>query len=44
MGKTKFDGTWWTKGHEMFGAHEKGGLIWAHAPVIKKLPTIIRQS
>jgi len=27
----------------MFGAHEEEGLIGAHAPPIKKLPTIIKQ-
>jgi hypothetical protein len=24
---TRFDETWWTKGHGMFDAHEKGGLL-----------------
>jgi hypothetical protein len=32
---TKFDETWWTKGHGMFGAHEEGGLLRAHAPLSK---------
>jgi hypothetical protein len=41
---TKFNGTWWTKGHGTFGAHEEGSLIWAHASLIKKLPSVIRQS
>jgi hypothetical protein len=41
-GKDKVQSTWWTKGHGTFGAHEEGGLIKAHAPPIKKLPTIIR--
>jgi len=44
MRKMKYDGTWWIKGHVMFGAHEEEGLIGAHAPPIKKLPTIIEQS
>jgi hypothetical protein len=26
-GKDGVDGTWWIKGHGMFGAREKGGLI-----------------
>jgi hypothetical protein len=44
MGKMKFDGIWWTRGHGTFSAHEEGGLIGAHAPPIKKLLSTIRQS
>jgi len=32
MGVMRFNETWWTKGHGTFGAHEKGGLLKAHAP------------
>jgi hypothetical protein len=35
MGTTKFDATWWVKGHETFGAHEAGGLLWTRAPFFK---------
>jgi hypothetical protein len=35
MGMTKFDGTWWTRGHGTLSAHGEGGLIGAHAPPIK---------
>lgn len=33
MGTMMFNETWLTKGPRMFGAHEEGGLIKAHAPL-----------
>jgi hypothetical protein len=44
MGRMKFNETWWNRGHEMFVAHEEGGLIGAHAPPIKNLLIAIGQS
>jgi hypothetical protein len=41
MGRTRFDETWWTKGHGMFGAHEEDGLIGAEAAAIKIVPIIV---
>jgi hypothetical protein len=35
MGITRFNETWWTWGHETFGAHEEGGLLKTHAPFFK---------
>jgi hypothetical protein len=35
MGITKFDKTWWTGEHGMFGAHEAGGLLGAQAHFLK---------
>jgi hypothetical protein len=39
MGVMKFNETWWTKGHGMFGAHEKWGLLRAHTPLSKNCLT-----
>ncbi len=32
MGTTKFNDTWWVRGHGMFGAHEVKGLLWTWVP------------
>jgi len=35
MGTTRFDETWWIKGHEVFGAHEERGLLRSKALLFK---------
>ncbi len=35
MGLTRFNETWWTWGHGMFGAHDEKGLLKTHVPLFK---------
>jgi hypothetical protein len=35
MGTTKFDETWWMRGHGTFGAHEEGCILRTWASLFK---------